>query len=164
MIDPVRCPGCGLAGPDEAGPTHPYMRASPCCWRIYGEVLAREYNDPAYMAVHQLTVDAYAAQHPGEDDRRAAQSVWVHLTSLYLQLELSLPPHKARETMKKLAASKDFRRLDRPVSPQWMRTDDVHGAADAAEHRLLVKRWARSVWDAWHGSHAVIRQAAPADS
>ena len=47
------------------GPTHPYYGCSPACWARYGEVLAREFQDPAYFGLHQLTVDAYAVQHPG---------------------------------------------------------------------------------------------------
>jgi hypothetical protein len=42
---------------------------------VYGEMLAREYGDPAYFRVHQLTVDTYAVQHPGPRERRAIQSV-----------------------------------------------------------------------------------------
>jgi len=48
------CPGCGALLPVENGPTHPYMRSSPACWARYGEVLAREFGDPAYFALHQL--------------------------------------------------------------------------------------------------------------
>ena len=44
------CPGCGALLPVENGPTHPYMRSSPACWARYGEVLAREFGDPAYFA------------------------------------------------------------------------------------------------------------------
>ncbi len=49
------CPGCGALLPAEAGPTHPYIRAWPACWARYGEVLAREFGDPDYFRLHQLT-------------------------------------------------------------------------------------------------------------
>ena len=68
----MECPGCGLALPARPdAPKHPYVGASAECWAVYGEVLAREYEDPAYFRVHQLTVDAYAVQHPGAPERRS---------------------------------------------------------------------------------------------
>ena len=73
------CAGCGALVPVTDGPTHPYIGASPGCWAIYGEVLAREYGEYAYPPVHRLTVDAYAAQHPGVPSRRSIQSVAIHL-------------------------------------------------------------------------------------
>src|SRR5436190_1879442 len=42
---PVPCIGCGVLTPDADGPTHPYLGASPGCWAVYGEVLAREYGE-----------------------------------------------------------------------------------------------------------------------
>jgi hypothetical protein len=81
------CPGCGALLPVEDGPTHPYMSSSPAGWARYGEVLAREFGDPRYFAWHQLTVDAYAAQHPGVAERRAIQSVGLHLMTLCMVIE-----------------------------------------------------------------------------
>jgi hypothetical protein len=39
------CVGCGAVVPDADGPAHRYFGASPGCWRLYGEVLGREYAD-----------------------------------------------------------------------------------------------------------------------
>jgi len=50
-------------------------------------VLAREYSEPAYFGVHQLTVDTYAVQHPGVAERRSIQSVALHLITLSLMVE-----------------------------------------------------------------------------
>ncbi|MFQ3593687.1 MAG: DUF5946 family protein [Gemmataceae bacterium] len=65
------CPGCRARFRPWDGPTHPYMGASPACWAIYGEVLAREYGEFAYPPIHRLTVDTYAAQHPGTKSRQS---------------------------------------------------------------------------------------------
>lgn len=56
----IKCMGCGGVFAEIQGPTHRYLESSPGCWAAYGEVLAREYSDPAYFQVHRLTVDAYA--------------------------------------------------------------------------------------------------------
>jgi hypothetical protein len=73
------CPGCGLELPEHDGPTHAYIGASPACWALYGEL--------RYPPSHRLTVDVYAVQHPGGDERRAIQSVALHLMALCLVLE-----------------------------------------------------------------------------
>ena len=66
----IICPGCGARVRDFDGATHAYIGAVAGCWELFGEVLAREYEQPAYFAVHHLTVDAYAVQHPGTPSPR----------------------------------------------------------------------------------------------
>ena len=87
------CVGCGALVPEIEGPTHRYLGASPGCWAVYGEVLEKEYGDYLrYAPVHRLTVDAYAAQHPGVPSPQSIQSVAVHLIRLHLVLERGLRP------------------------------------------------------------------------
>ena len=76
--------------PDLVGPTHRYIGASPGCWAVYNELAEKEAGDFRFMRYHQLTVDAYCAQHPGEPSPQAVRSVAVHLVGLYLQLERGL--------------------------------------------------------------------------
>jgi len=45
------------------GPTHAHIGATASCWALYGEVLAREFENPDLFAIHQLAVDACAVQH-----------------------------------------------------------------------------------------------------
>jgi hypothetical protein len=68
------CPGCRLVLSDHDGPTHPYIGASPACWALYGWLIAREFNNPPYFSVHQMSTDTYAVQHPGVPERRTIQS------------------------------------------------------------------------------------------
>lgn len=84
------CPGCGARFPAFDGPVHEYMESSAGCWRAFGEVLAREYGNPKLLAIHRLSIDAYAVQHPGGASRQAVQSVGVHLARLCLFLERGL--------------------------------------------------------------------------
>ncbi len=94
----VACVGCGAVFEDREGPTHRYLESSPGCWASYGEVLAREYSDfPAYGALHRLTVDTYAVQHPGRPSPQCIQSVALHLMSLCLVLEREIEPRRATE-------------------------------------------------------------------
>jgi len=83
----TECPSCGSRSLLTEGPTHPLMPSSPGCWAIFGELLAREFSDPAYFPLHQLTVDSYAASHPGKPERRATQATGLHLMTLQLFVE-----------------------------------------------------------------------------
>ncbi len=154
------CIGCGALVPEIEGPTHRYLGASPGCWAVYGEVLEREYGDYLrYAPVHRLTVDAYAAQHPGVPSPQSIQSVAVHLILLHLVLEHGLRPERANAAMQwTVSRSKDFVWLDPPVSPGKITILDVRDAKDPTEHIERVREWARSVWEAWAPHHDMVRR------
>lgn len=108
---------------------------------------------------HQLTVDAYAVQHPGEASRRTARSVMLHLASLRAVFEHRADPRAATWLLRRLAA--------RPDQPGWMEPPtrrgiltvaDVHAANGAREHVQLVERWERSAWDSWSEHHPAVRR------
>ena len=157
----ARCPGCGGLFPDSdgLGPAHAYLDASPGCWAVYGEVLAKEYGEYQYPAVHRLTVDAYAAQHPGTPSRQSIQSVAGHLISLHLVLERGANAKRATAAIRKATVQSDrFAWLEPPPSLGAFTVLDVAGAKDFDEHVRLVERWARSVWVAWAAHHETIRK------
>lgn len=154
----IPCPGCGARFPDRDGPTHRYLDASPGCWAAYGEVLAREYSDLAYMAVHHLTVDAYSVQHPGTPSRRRMQSVAVHLIGLYAGLELGLPRQRVAALMNGATEHLQLHWLDPPGDLGSVTVADVLPAQSAEEHGHLVQRWAESAWTAWSAHHAHVER------
>jgi hypothetical protein len=98
------CMWCKAKLPAIVGATHEYMESTPSYWAAFGRVIAKEYSDQQFFAVHRLTVDAYAVQHPGKQSRQSIQSVGVHLVRLCLFLEHGLEPEKANDAM--LAAAK----------------------------------------------------------
>jgi hypothetical protein len=134
------------------------MLSSPGCWAAYGRLLAREYQDQAYYRLYRLSVDAYAAQHPGEDNAQARNSAGVHLSRLCLLLELGWPMERANEAMVEISAKK--RRYPWLTPPEFRgeRTvRDVLEAATPSEHEARVREWAESVWAAWSGHHDIVR-------
>jgi hypothetical protein len=144
------CPDCRVALPAHLGDAHPYFGASPSCWALYGEVLAREYTSPQLMGVHRLTVDAYAAQHPGKPERRSIQSVWVHLAGLYLTIERDLSHEFARRVIDSLTTlSEPLEWLEPPEHLGTVTAVHVHRGGSPDEHRAAVHGWAESVWAAW---------------
>ena len=86
------CPGCALDMPRRPGALNTsYYHASAECWTVFGEVLAAEYSNAVLFGqVHQITVDAYAAQHAG--GQHPDKSVGVHLSGLYLVLVKDVRP------------------------------------------------------------------------
>lgn len=154
-----RCPGCSAEVPKSDGPTHAYIGASPGCWAIFGQVMAREYGEYGYPSVHRLTVDAYAAQHPGTSSRRSIQSVAAHLISLHLLLQRGYDADRATQGIRDaLVYRSRFVWLEPPAALGALTILDVHGAADLTAHVDRVDRWARAVWEAWAPHHATIQR------
>ena len=159
------CPGCGAAFPDAPGGVmHRYMESSPGCWAAYGEVLAREYEQPAYFRMHKFTVDAYAVQHPGQPSPQSTQSVGVHLIRLCLMLELGATAAQATAAMQAAARRKEaFHWLEPPPSRGAVTVADVHRAASPEEHAAFVRAWAEAAWTAWAAHHDTVRSWLPND-
>jgi len=152
------CPGCGLELAARPGaPSHPYIGASPECWALFGELLAREYQDPAYFRVHQLTVDTYAAQHPGVPERRSIQSVGLHLMTLCMVVEDDADPLQGPKLHKRFVSRPVFHWLEPPQPNGRLTVADTLGANSPEEHRDAVHAWARDVWDAWAIHHQTVR-------
>ena len=144
------CPGCGATFARIDGPIHSYMESSPSCWAAYGQVLACEYGDPRLLAVHRLSVDAYAVQHPGKPSRRSIQSVGLHLLRLFLQLERGLPAEQANAAMLSIGRhKKTFHWLEPPASLGAITVADVLQCEDTDQHTAAVRSWARSALSAW---------------
>jgi hypothetical protein len=155
-LPPVRCVGCGALVPDTDGPTHRYVGASPGCWQRYNDLLALVYAEYGYPAIHQTTVDAYMAQHPGVPGPQSRQSVCVHLMSLCLVVERGVPPARATRALGHFA-HRVYPWLEPPAMLGSVTVLDVLGARDLAEHTARVEHWARAVWAAWSAHHATIR-------
>jgi hypothetical protein len=59
--------------------------------------VAVQQYEIASFDLRRLAVDAYAVQHPGTTERRAVQSVAVHLISLYFVLERASPTEATQD-------------------------------------------------------------------
>ena len=156
MLNP--CQGCGgLFGP-VAGTTHAYMLSSPACYAAFCTLLAAEYATPELMAVHRLTVDTYAVQHPGlATDRRAVQSVGLHLARLMLQLTRPRPPAETNAMMLDFSKRKaTLKALDPPASFA-MTVANVAAYAGTPAHSAQVRAWAAATWYDWSPAHDYIK-------
>ena len=157
------CFGCGAVVPTSELPGHRYVGSSPGCWAVYGTVLAREYGEWRFPAIHRLTVDAYMVQHPGMSSRQSIQSVAVHLVGLFAVLELGLSSAKATHAIRRAVEQSDrFIWLEPPTQRGELTVLDIANAVTLAEHEQIVRQWAQSVWQSWKFHHSIIRQWAKA--
>jgi len=156
--DLIACPGCGARFPEQHGPTHRYLESTPGCWAAYGEVLAREYSDPAYMKVHHFTADAYPVQHPGKPSKHNMQSVIVHLIGLYAGIELGLSQQEIAILRDGATTHIELRWLEPPQNRGNLTVADIVPARAAEEHCRLVYQWAEEAWEAWTGYHDQVKQ------
>lgn len=146
----IFCYGCGARVPDEDGPDHRYIGASPGCWAVYGEVLARASADPAWGDDQLLILNSYCAQHPGTPGPQATQSVCVHLIGLHVALEWGYDSSRVLAALRRAAdGSHRFRRLQPPAGRYDVTILDVLAAADPAAHRAVAWAMARTTWAAW---------------
>jgi hypothetical protein len=154
----LQCMWCKGVFPDGEGPTHKYMESTPGCWAAFGRVLTREYEDQRYFAIHRLTVDAYAVQHPGVASRQSIQSVGLHLVRLCLFLERGLAPDEANDAM--LAAAKHkahYHWLEPPSHLGALTVANVDASAGTEEHMSVVRSWASQMWAVWSPYHSTVR-------
>jgi hypothetical protein len=151
----VSCVGCGGLVPEEDGPIHRYMTASPGCWRIYTELAAA--GMPA-SPLSGLTVDAYAVTHPGVPGPQSTPSVWIHLLTLCFVLERGWPVEQAIR-LRRLAADAfaGWRWLERPATMGEVTVVDVADAAAPEVAEELVGRWVREAWTAWSVHRPAVR-------
>ena len=150
------CPGCGLETPSGSPAYDGYFNTSPGCWRVFGDVLAAEFQDGVlYGRIHQLSVDAYAAQHAGGP--HPDKSVCVHLVGLHLVLKQSLPPMRAAARLRRLLGSvSSWPHLAPPSVRGPLTVRDVAAAQTAEEHASCVREWATQVWNAWQPHHEAV--------
>jgi hypothetical protein len=139
------------------GATHPYVGASSACWTRFTEVNA---SLPAALSpLRRLVTDAYMVQHPGVPERRAIQSVGLHLVALFLVLERGLPPARLSATLQQLLARPpDWRWLDPPVPNGHLTIGSLEAALAERASGLAdaVDAYVRGAWDAWTPHHALV--------
>lgn len=159
-MDPASqpCPDCGAGFPAIDGPTHAYVGGSAGCWAAFGELGVREL-ELGILGPHRLSVHAYMAQHPGQQGRRQAQSVGVHLMVLAAVLERGLSVADAVAAMPGwLRGEPIWAWLEPPTGPYDATIKDVALAAGRPELEAAVHRWAEAVWAGWSDHQATVRR------
>ena len=155
--DASSCPGCGVVLPISDWPVDGRANASPACWQIRTKVLAHELEHlPELGRFHQLSVDAYAAQHAG--DRVPPIATAFALIGLHLTLDEGWTGTAVRAAHQHLAQRfHEWLAFLPPSDPASLTIASVAASQTPREHAERVQAWARSVWEAWAADHGRVR-------
>ena len=160
-LEVERCPGCDAELPVVDGAVHPYVGASSACWTRFAELGVT--LPPGGTPLRRLVTDAYMVQHPGIPERRAIQSVGVHLVALYLVLERGLPPDDLSATLQRiLARPPAWRWLEPPVPNGTSTVVDLETSIAAGRTTDVIEAYVRGVWASWTPHRATVEQWARA--
>lgn len=157
MAEPLYrdCPGCGAHLPATDAPTDARYNASAECWQLNGELtvytLTRGDRDGAF--IHQLAVDAYAAQHASEHSKPFGTA--FALIGLYFAFERGYTGRQVQHMHMLLARrTKEWPRFAHQGHAGALTVADVMRAEPGDERDQALRRWGRAVWDAWAPDHA----------
>ncbi len=157
----TECPGCGLRSAEPGVPLDRPLNASAACWGLHAELVGFELLHAVPLGrLHQLTVDAYGAAHPGPPTSR--RYLAYSLVGLCVALERGWTGDEVRELHARMG----------PPQPAWPAflppqqraaitvADVVEAGARAGStdgHERLVVAWASDVWSALAERRADVR-------
>lgn len=154
------CPGCGARLPVTGWTPPRGLDGSGECWQVHGEVVGFEVAHVELVRrFHQLTVDAYGAQHAG--GRSSPLRVAYSLVGLHLALDRGLPGHEVRAAHQRMGRrDPSWPAFARPEQTGEVTIVDVAEAGvmlgSVAGHAELAQRWADVVWRSWEHQHAAV--------
>ena len=139
MTDTPTCPECGAALVDDQS-----------CQDIFHACLALEFSDPAYGAVHNLTVPAYYLQHPSLLSQKGWEQMRTTLAG-FLVDGVSVGQMRQQVKVSLDSGQRDFSlRKGEPMELTgitWARTIANICLDDAEIYRTDIRRWAQAVLD-----------------
>lgn len=153
------CPGCGLRRQRNEGVRDPQPGASAECLALQDQLsfYTLGHGDPYF--IHQLLVDAYAAQHATAASKPITTA--FALVGLYLFAERGFTGGEVQRAHMALAARpRSWPRFDPPQSRGTLTVAEVLAAPAGEGRDAMLKQWAKSVWAAWSKDHARVAQLA----
>jgi hypothetical protein len=157
MTTASTCPGCHLELPATGRGPGRWGAASAECELLYGELIGFEMSHLAQLGrFHQLSVDAYGAQHPTNEGSgiRLAYS----LVGLHLALDTGAGGLEVRTFHQRMGKPQaTWPSFVAPAIRGRLTVLDVAEAGARAGsvvgHADVVQQWAKSVWAAWSVEH-----------
>jgi hypothetical protein len=139
------CPACGAR-----------LSGLPSCLELCHQLSFYTLAHPdSEFFIHQYAVDAYAAQHAAQNPKPMTTA--FALIGLYLFAEQARTGRQVQLEHMRLAK----RRKTWPVFPipeqrAALNIADVLAAKPGEERDLVIRQWARSVWETWQAQEAAI--------
>jgi hypothetical protein len=124
------------------------------CRALYDELSVWTLSLGDAEFIHQLIVDAYAAQHA--EDQSKPVRVTFALVGLYLVNEHGYTGRQAQRAHVLLARrSKRWPRFRVPEARAAMTVRDA-AAASLEDRPAAIKRWSAAVWASWQEAHKAV--------
>ncbi len=143
----IRCPGCGVEVDKLKDKQDDQYNTVLGCRELVYELSYYTLSLGDLYFIHQLVVDAYAAQHAGPYVK--AISTAFALVGLYMVNEKNSNGREVQLAHMALAnKSKTWPVFEVPQSKHWMTVKDVLALPDNAKQDA-IKQWSSTVWDIW---------------
>jgi hypothetical protein len=147
MKNSVFCPGCGVVIASAEKTLDKDFNALAACRSLCFELsyFTLELGDNYFL--HQLLVDAYAAQHSGPHVKSISTA--FGLAGLYLVWEKGFTGRQVQLAHMEMAkSSKTWPRFQVPEKRDWITVKEVL-EVPVSERQDMIKKWHKSVWDVW---------------
>lgn len=154
MSSTTICPGCGLLLPSADERLDERYHASAACRQVYDELTAYTLSLRDETFPHQFAVDAYAAQHAGNNVKPIALT--FALVGLYLACERDYPGIKVQKAHMLLArTAKLWPQWKLPEARASLTVLDVLKAPEQ-ERIGMLREWGKAVWRVWGSEQAKV--------
>jgi hypothetical protein len=153
----VACPGCGLELPSDDNGLDGRYHASRACVQLFWELCALPLStgDPDF--IHQLAVDAYAAQHSGANMKPITTA--FALMGLFLTFERGFTGKEVQRAHMVLGKRRvSWPRFNPPARKAALTVSNVLQNLDRENYRGKIQQWAGAVWDTWENEHDRIKR------
>jgi hypothetical protein len=138
-----------------------------CGWTVHGgtagcrarfeALLARDFADSRFFAVHRTFVDCYSLQHP-DDYCVSAKSLAAHLVGLAQIIDGAAGAATGSPELRRwLDGNRALEKPPLPTDRGAITLGDIEGIEDPAEWREAVRGWVQSIWSAYGDLHGVAR-------
>jgi hypothetical protein len=151
------CPGCGLRLPAIDAPLDPKVKASAECRNLSHQLTIYTLERRDSFFIHQVVVDAYAAQHYKSETPTIGLA--FALFGLCLLLEHDATGKEVQEAHQRLAQEKrTWPSFAVPVTRGTMTVADVLHAVPGEERDQTIIRWADGVWASYRDEQEHVRE------
>lgn len=152
--DSTACPGCGVRVANLDTDLDADFNATRACRNLCFEVSSHTLVMRDRYFIHQLVVDAYAAQHTGPRVKPIATA--FALIGLYLVWERGYSGKQVQNAHMHLGRRwKEWPRFPEPSARAKLTVQDVARAPGSLKE-AAIKDWSQAVWDTWKGEVSTV--------
>jgi hypothetical protein len=153
----IICPGCHLHLADEQLAPSDRYNASGECLDLFNQLSARTFALEHPDFHHQLSVDAYSAQHAGGVAKNMTTA--YALIGLYLALEQRFTGRQVQH-VHSIIPKQQWAPISVPGQAAAITVQSVLKANTNEDLYTAIRKWATSVWNSWALQHEWVKEKA----